>query len=46
VDPATGDRISTPGTFELVASNGVDVNVSATVTLTGDEVILEKFPTV
>lgn len=45
VDPATGNRISTPGDYDLTAFNGVDVSAQASVTLTGDEVIIEKFPT-
>ncbi len=45
VDPPTGDLISTPGTFDYLFTNGVGQNVTLSATLTGNQVVLEKFPT-
>jgi len=45
VDPPTGDVISTPGNFDYIFSNGVDQVITLSATLTGNQVVLEKFPT-
>jgi hypothetical protein len=40
----SGNIVSTPGTYTLLITNGVDLNVSVPVKLVGDEVMVEKFP--
>jgi hypothetical protein len=40
----TGDRVSTPGTFSLIATNGVGLTASWPVTLTGSQVVVTPFP--
>jgi len=44
VDRDSGDRVSTPGTFTLLFTNGVDQEVRATVTLQGQQVLVAPFP--
>ena len=43
-DKLTGNLVSTPGVFDLLFTNGVDVAMGARVTLTGEQVTLETFP--
>ena len=43
-DRATGNLVSTPGTFDLLFTNGVDLQVGARVTVTGEEVVVKTFP--
>ena len=43
-DRATGNLVSTPGTFDLLFTNGVDLQVGARVTVTGEEVTIKTFP--
>ena len=44
VDRDSGDRVSTPGTFTLLFTNGVDQEVRATVTVQGQQVLVAPFP--
>lgn len=44
VDPATGDRVSAPGSFDITITNGVEEVLTAKVTLTGRHTVLDAFP--
>jgi beta-glucosidase len=44
VDRATGDLVSTPGTFDLVLTNGVAEAARHRVVVAGAEVVVERFP--
>ncbi|EGD72666.1 hypothetical protein PTSG_04397 [Salpingoeca rosetta] len=46
VDPVTGNVVSTPGSYRLVVSDGVAPTLRFSVSLHGDEVVVEKFPSV
>ena len=43
-DKGTGNSVSTPGAFDLIFTNGVDQTVRKTVTVTGAEVAVARFP--
>ena len=44
VDAASGDWVSTPGRFELRATNGHDQTLSQLLVVTGREAVVEAFP--
>jgi beta-D-xylosidase 4 len=43
-DRATGNLVSTPGQFDLLFTNGADLQVGASVAVTGTEVLVAEFP--
>ncbi len=46
VDKTSGNRVSTPGQYAIVFTNGAHNSaVATTVTLTGQEAVCEPFPT-
>ena len=45
VEPGSGNIISTPGEYNVVFSNGVSFSASLNVTLYGEQVTIEEFPT-
>ena len=44
MDRDSGDAVSTPGSFDVLFTNGVDQEVRATVTLQGQQVLVAPFP--
>ena len=44
VDRASGDLVSTPGSFQILFTNGNGVEVDAAVTVSGGEVTVKTFP--
>ena len=44
VDRATGDTVSTPGTFTLRATDGHEQALDFDVRVVGSEVVVERFP--
>ena len=44
VDHQTGDIVSSPGTWSLIATNGVAASVTAMVVVEGTEIVVEPFP--
>ena len=43
-DRDTGDLVSTPGAFDVLLTNGVDLNIHNAVTVSGAEVKVAAFP--
>ncbi len=42
--PATGDLYQTPGGFDIIFTNNNDLYTSTSVTLSGDNILVERFP--
>lgn len=44
VEPATGDRVMSPGDYQIIMSDGVDQEVTYDFTLEGPQHMLQRFP--